>query len=294
MRERLKWNDERLDGILSGLADMKPVGSTGIAALDVKLGGGLCPQVYVLAAEPAAGKTTLALQMADQIAQTGSRRALFVSLEMSAAQIVAKSISRVSSAHFKSPLTIGDLVHFGELEGHMRGVAQNAIEAYREEYAPNIATIDEAVTVGDIRELYESLESEDAVHMLPPVLFVDYLQMMPTEDEQSTDYLHHTENMRGLAQISKDFGTPVVVISSKNRSGRNSKGLASLMGSSEIEYSAGAVMLLDIDAEGEEEREAVKSQDVRPVVLSVVKNRFGACGDVRLDFRATENRFAER
>lgn len=117
---------------------------------------------------------------------------------------------------------------------------------------------------------------------------------MPVENEQATDYQHHTENMRGLAQLSKDYNTPVVVISSKNRSGRNTRALQSLAGSSEIEYSAAVVMFLDIDASSDEEREFFKAQAVRPVRLSIVKNRFGVFGDVPLWFRAAENRFQER
>ncbi len=54
--EMFEWNDERLDSILVTMATMKPVGSTGITALDAILGGGLYLEVYVLAAEPGAGK----------------------------------------------------------------------------------------------------------------------------------------------------------------------------------------------------------------------------------------------
>ena len=76
---------------------------TGITALDKALGGGIYPGFIVLGAIPGLGKTTLALQIADLIAEGKQpdgdyipRRVLFFSLEMPRADILAKSISRLT------------------------------------------------------------------------------------------------------------------------------------------------------------------------------------------------------
>ncbi len=76
---------------------------TGIPDLDKALGGGIYPGFMVLGALPGLGKTTLALQIADNIAEGlrsdgtyNPRRVLFFSLEMARIDILAKSISRLT------------------------------------------------------------------------------------------------------------------------------------------------------------------------------------------------------
>ena len=67
--------------------------STGLKALDKALNGGLREGLYFLGAMSGFGKTTLALQIADTIAAAGDD-VLYISLEMSADDLTAKSISR--------------------------------------------------------------------------------------------------------------------------------------------------------------------------------------------------------
>lgn len=283
------WNDEKLDSILSSMAAMKPVGSTGIASLDRVLGGGLHPEVYVLAAEPGAGKTTLALQIADYVARFGSRRVVFVSAEMSVAQIVAKSLSRLSAETPFDLLTVRDVMR---MDAERIKDIEAAADIYRAEVAPHISTIDEAATVQSIASLYAS--GFDPCEP-KPVLVVDYLQIMPSStDAVQTDTQHHASNMSALCEVSKRHRVPVLVISSMNRSGRKDSALASLAGSSAIEYGASAVMFVSVDGEGEVETKTNKEAAIRPVTLSVVKNRFGITGDVPLYFKAAEGRFIER
>ena len=63
--------------------------------LDEALGGGLYPGLYMMGAISSLGKTTLACQIADQIAAAGQPVLIF-SLEMARKEIFAKSISRLS------------------------------------------------------------------------------------------------------------------------------------------------------------------------------------------------------
>ena len=69
--------------------------STGFAPVDRMLSGGMLRScVYILAARPGMGKTTLALQVADHIAESGA--VLFVSLEMSVEQLQGKRVARLA------------------------------------------------------------------------------------------------------------------------------------------------------------------------------------------------------
>ena len=287
--KRFVWNDERLDSILASMATMRPVGKTGICSLDRLLGGGLYPEVYVLAAEPGAGKTTLALQIADYVARFGSRKTVFLSAEMSAAQIVAKSLSRLSSEGGNDPLTAREVMRMDE---SMLARITATANLYRTEIAPNTATIDKKLTVEQITSLYrEGFPSSDP----QPVLVVDYLQIIPaTDDAAKTDFQHHTANMGGLVDIAKQHKTPVLVISSMNRSGRSASSLVSLSGSSAIEYGASVVMFVSVDGSDDEAIKENKSAPMRPVTLSVLKNRFGNTGDISLYFKPAENRFMEK
>lgn len=71
--------------------------STGFSPLDSILGGGMMRTgLYILAARPGMGKTTVAIQFADHIAQSAGP-VLFVSLEMSVDQIQGKRIARIAN-----------------------------------------------------------------------------------------------------------------------------------------------------------------------------------------------------
>lgn len=284
---RIEWNADRLDAIMARMAAMRPCGSTGFASLDSVLGGGLYPEVYVLAAEPGAGKTTLALQIADHVARFGSRKVVFLSSEMSAPQVVAKSISRMSAESSRA-LTAREVMR---MDAENLDAVSGAVEAYRREVAPNMATLDEPLSAEEVAALYESaLDPGEPA----PVLVVDYLQILPgREDAVQTDLQHHTASMGALCSVAKRFKTPVVVISSLNRSGRVSVALSSLAGSSAIEYSASVVLFVSVDGTGDEAK-ANREAAVRPVTVSVLKNRFGRVGDVPMYFKPSESRFIER
>ena len=71
----------------------RPFVPTGYNVLDNALGGGMVPEgLYILAARPGCGKTTLGLQIADKVAATGVPT-LFVSLEMSDIQLTARRLA---------------------------------------------------------------------------------------------------------------------------------------------------------------------------------------------------------
>lgn len=285
------WNSERLNAILRDIAATKPIGSTGLACLDDVLEGGLYPDTYVLAAEPGAGKTTLALSIADHVARFGNRKVLYFALEMSAAQMVAKSISHIATKSTSQRVGMRDIQRFGEGSKETQGCIQKAIEIYRNEIAPNIATIDKTVSVADIQGyISQAMQGEDYA----PLIVVDYAQLLrPLEEgSQPTDYMLHTSNMRALCELARNLKTPVLVVSSLNRNSRKQKGkgfdLSALSGSSEFEYGAACVMFLTHN------EDVLADNGRRVVTLCIAKNRFGQKGaSLNLVFDAVANRFFE-
>ena len=81
------------DGIAASIDT--PAIPTGFTGLDKLLEGGLYEGLYIIGAISSLGKTTFALQAADQIAATGQDVIIF-SLEMARNELIAKSISRLT------------------------------------------------------------------------------------------------------------------------------------------------------------------------------------------------------
>lgn len=290
------WNAERLDSILAEMGKFQAVGSTGLAGFDAMLGGGLMPGVFVLSGEPGAGKSSFALQLADYVAQFGSRRVLYASLEMSAPQLVAKSFTRLSATMDERAIT------FREIPALMRNLTNErdtraqllfrVIHRYADEIAGSISTQDAVMTISDIARLYDQLPVTD----LPPLLVLDYIQLIGREDGDAgaTDIQLLSATMRALCSLSKKYSIPIICLSSQNRGKRGTSILDSLAGCSELEYSASGVWFLSVDGKDADERKRNAERDPRPVSLTIAKNRFGILGTLPLHFFPAQSRFTER
>lgn len=296
---------------LEGAKDPIP---TGFSTIDGVLGGGLQPgSLYVLGAVSSLGKTTLAVQIADNIARSG-RSTLFVTIEQSAQEIVAKSLSRIISECGRDCSTT-DLTSkrrrfedWGEAE-YSRLI--KACESYTNDIAPHLRILEgtEQPNVDSIKAVAEFMGRHDGQ---PPVIFIDYLQLLAPKSERDTDKRAIDRNVTDLRQVARDLQTPVFVISSLNRSSY-SEGVTmdSFKESGAIEY--GSDVLLGLQPEGMREhmektkdtrtkREAdkfirdTKANDVRSCEIVVLKNRAGRTPyeGIPLKFRARASRFTEK
>lgn len=284
---RLSWNVDRLDGMLCGLASLKPIARTGVESLDGLLGGGLTAGVHVVSALPACGKSTLCTQIADYVARFSKRKVIYVSCEMSAPSLLIKSLIRLSCELSEKPLTQGEvlsLMKASSAGGDRADLLTRVIDVYRAEIAPSIATCCE---LSDVSALEAVIDSESRGGDFAPIVFIDYLQLMrPQVSEGATSYEVVTEVMRSLCGIAQRHSTAVVAIASQNRgTKRGGASLDVLAGSSEIEYGATTVTFLEADGDGE--------AGPRRVRATVSKNRYGTTGSVSLDFIPAEARFKE-
>lgn len=301
-------------GDIFTLEDAKDPIPTGFSTIDEVLGGGLQPgSLYVLGAVSSLGKTTLAVQIADNIARSG-RSTLFVTIEQSAQEIVAKSLSRMISECGRDFSTT-DITSkrrrfedWGEAE-YSRLIV--ACENYTNEVAPHLRILEgtEQPTVESIKAVAEFMGRHDGQ---PPVIFIDYLQLLAPKKESDTDKRAIDRNVTDLRQVARDLQTPVFVISSLNRSSY-SEGVTmdSFKESGAIEY--GSDVLLGLQPEGMREhmektkdtrtkREAdkfirdTKANDVRSCEIVVLKNRAGRTPyeGIPLKFRARASRFTEK
>jgi replicative DNA helicase len=296
---------------LYDLTNATPPIPTGFSSLDAILGGGLQPGLYVLGAVSSLGKTTFCVQVADQVAATG-RAVLFVTIEQSAAEITAKSLSRIMSACGKSYSTT-------DVSSPTRREAwtttdysrfAQACNSYTSEVAPTLRILEgnKQPSVDDVRAVAEVMAD---YYGQAPTIFLDYLQLLAPQSDRDSDKQATDKNVMALRQMARDLQAPVFVVSSLNRSSY-SEGVTmdAFKESGAIEY--GADVLLGLQPEGMREhmdsapvtrakREAdkyireSKGAEVRACEIVVLKNRAGRTPDegIPFTFRPVASTFRE-
>lgn len=286
--------------IARGMGDTIP---TGFAQLDKKLNGGLHAGLYVLGAVPSLGKTSLAWQIADNIAASG-RTVLFYSLEMSRFEMVSKAISRYAAGIYGVDLAPSALdVRMGKNPE----IVGKAVEAFASTSAKRLNIIPGGLdmTVGDICDHAAARVDSQ------PVVFVDYLQIMRSGDPRtdSDDKRRTDEAMRQLKQLSASHGLTVFVVSSLNRQNyEESASFQSFKESGGVEYTADTILGLQLRAITEPEYmtaksdttkkreiiEAAKMATPRRLRLLCLKNRSGLTGwNIDMDYYPRCDTFRE-
>lgn len=261
--------------------------SSGLAELDELLGGGLFPGLYVLGAPSSLGKTTLLLQMADEIAASG-RDVLFFSLEMSRWELLAKSLCRTAAP--QTALCARQLLR-GEIPSSQ---LKRLLEAYNRRSGERIfiSAEQEALTPETLRE--KALRHR-AQRGRSPVVVVDYLQILAPSDARSSDKQNVDRAVVALKALSRELEIPVLVASSFNREAYTKEvSMEAFKESGAVEYAADVLLALQMSAAGEKDFDLnrEKMADPRRVDIVLLKNRSGVpYGKVPLLYYSAENRF---
>lgn len=276
------WNDAQ---------NADPPISTGFGDIDSILGGGLRPGLYVFGAIPSLGKTALVLQIANGIAARGID-VLYFSLEMPASDLVWRSISRLSFVKDRQNALSQRELQFKKWET-LGDREQKALDAY-DEYANTSARnlwIQESIGGLSVEVLEAAISNHKATRGGPLVVVVDYLQIMQPLDPHMTDKAALDYNALRLKQISNQYKTPMMIISSFNRAnyGKDAA-FESFKESGAIEYCADCLFALQykatVDAiEGASSKDAekaakdatkeAKTKETREIEFVVLKNRMG-------------------
>ena len=271
---------------------------TGFPHLDELLGGGLTAGTIMLGAHSSMGKSTLALQMAQNISAQGIP-VFYYSMEMRKVNIVAKALSRevfVQSDHQKS-ISGNDLLSAKRrqvFDEDTWELIEDARQIVKEE-ARNLYIVEdlEAASVSGL-SIYEDVtrlaEKGNAV------VFVDYLQIIAAEvrDESGRRQPYAgdirtavDQNVKLLRRLANEMAIPVVIINSMNRGSYGKTISASAFKESgSIEYTADVVLALQfsvfrekvIEKNGEILCDIEKAKNPRQIDLIVLKQRYGQCG----------------
>lgn len=284
--------------ISSGEADRKRI-PTGLKTLDEALDGGLTEGgLTTLGATSSTGKTSLALQIADGMAESG-RAVLFVTVEQGRHELVAKSISRLirleptnNGGYF---VASGADILCAEKRnlwcGNTKCVFNTACADYTARISPNmyIMELDKQPTTKQIRKAAKAIQAQRGE---PPCVFVDYLQLLAPANDRMTERQAVDHNVMDLRHLARDLKTCVVVISSLNRASYSEGvNMAGMKESGSIEYSSDILLgmqprgleekLSDV-ADSKRKREArqverdFRGKGIREAEIKVLKNRGGA------------------
>lgn len=286
---------------------------TGFECFDKAIGGGLYPKMYVIGAVASLGKTTFALQIADNIAAAGNDVIIF-SLEMAKEDIIARSISRhtsiiAESKHdmrlAKTELGITSYNRYQNYSKEDREVIRDAYKAYAAYAADHISIYEGRYTADQIRDI---VEQYIRITGRKPVVIVDYLQIVQAADDLKRGTIREQVDdvIYKFAAIRRDYKVPVVVVSSFNRNSYNSVAdNTSFKESGGIEYTADCVMTLELNIEFTNDelksetkkrnkvREAMRANP-RRIKLTLHKNRGNRVGSqIFLNYDAKYSYFTE-
>lgn len=292
-----------------------PALSTGFKNLDSVLDGGLYEGLYIIGAISSLGKTTLALQIIDQLAQQGQDCLVF-SLEMARSELIAKSISRLTylaadhKADAKTTRGITAGARWKNYNDTEKALINKAMQQYKD-YAQHIY-IHEGVGDIGIQQVADTVKQHIAITGNKPVVLIDYLQILAPYDMRASDKQNTDKATLELKRLSRDCKIPVIGISSFNRDNYTAPvNNASFKESGAIEYSADVLIGLQYAGmdyqEGETDnarqkriRELIKGMEdkartgeAQKLQAKVLKNRNGSKGQAEFSFYAMFNCFKE-
>ena len=267
---------EEADGLLTGYKD-----------LDNLTNGLKSAEMVVIAARPSVGKTSLAMNIVENIAFShkyinSPKNTLVFSLEMSASSLAMRLICG------KAKVNMNDL---------RKGfVAKNYAEKLNEisqqfQQAPIWVDDTSGLSINQIRAKARRVKSRNGLSLI----VVDYLQLISGDRYSSSRENEISLISRGLKSMAKELEVPVIVLSQLNRDSEKEKRdprLSDLRESGSIEQDADIVMLLGKQRKGEDIRESDISQgegdsqgeDFEPIKLILAKQRNGPTGYVNLAF----------
>lgn len=258
------------DGVQPGI-------QSGFSMLD-RLTGGFQPgELVIIAARPGMGKTSIAVNMAENAANLLQARSLIFSLEMSKAQLIKRIIiSRTGIDSYK--LRTGQ-INQDEYDAIIQATSQIT-------QLPILIDDTPAMSIDDMRREARRVHAEHGLDMI----IVDYIQIASGTGqirEQEISYI-----TRGLKQMARELNVPVVALSQLNR-GVESRAdkrptLGDLRESGAIEQEADSVLFIYRE---DYYNEHTERQNIADVIIA--KNRHGSTGTASLYFDKERTKFSD-
>ena len=243
--------------------------STGLPDLDDLILGLNKSELVIIAARPGMGKTSIALNIALNVAMTQHKKVAIFSLEMSREQLVTRLLSRAALVPSQNLFT-GRLT---DQQWRDVAAAANTLSA-----CDILIDDNSTLTVADMNAQCRTIRGLDLV-------VIDYLQLMSSAGGRGFSNESRTQAVSDISRMmkvmAKQLGVPVICLSQLNRAAeaRQDKRplLSDLRESGSIEQDADVV--IGLYREGYNNRECENPNLAEAIVL---KNRKGQTGTVNL------------
>lgn len=252
---------------------------TGFAELDA-LTNGLHPgQLILIAARPALGKSTLALDFARAAAIKHGQAAVFFSLEMGRSEIAMRLMSAEASVPLqnmrKGTVDNRDWTTIAQVRGRIND-------------APLFIDDSPNMTLVEIRAKARRLKQTNDLKLI----VIDYLQLMTSGKRVESRQQEVSEFSRALKLLAKELKVPVIALSQLNRGPEQradkKPAVSDLRESGSLEQDADMVILLHREAAYEKDNPRAGEAD-----LIVAKHRNGPTATVTVGFHGHFSRFAD-
>ncbi len=250
---------------------------TGFIELDELTHGFHPGQLIIVAARPAVGKSTIALDFARHAAVKANKPTIFFSLEMGRAEIAMRLLSAESNIYLQNMRkgTIGDneWARLAQVRGQI-----NDAPLYIDD-SPNL-------TLVEIRAKCRRLAQRVGLKMV----VIDYIQLMTSGKKVESRQQEVSEFSRALKLLAKELQVPVIALSQLNRQAEQTKDkkpeISHLRESGSLEQDADVVILLHREGIGERDHPRAGEADI-----ILAKQRSGPTGTVTVAFQGQYSRF---
>lgn len=267
LRSALKSNLKELEDTTRQLGEISGL-STGYPRLDELLLGMQPGQLIILAARPAMGKTSLALNIAVSTCLQSQLPVAVFSLEMVATELSMRLLTSRAKVDAKR------VRKKAFLDTDLRSIAKATQELSG---LPIFINDSGSTTIYDIQSQCRKIKSEQGLGLI----VIDYLQLMGSTNKSIQREQQIAEISRGLKTMAKELGCPVIALSQLNRAVETRPNkrptTADLRESGSIEQDADIVMFVY--------RDEVYNPDTKePGVAEIIvgKNRAGEIGTAKL------------
>jgi len=252
---------------------------TGFTELDEKTNGFSGGQMIIIAARPAMGKSTLALDVARAASVHHDATTVFFSLEMGRAEIAM----RLLSAEATIPLQV---LRKGQLDS--RDFQKLAATQARINEAPLFIDDSPNLTLVEIRAKCRRLKQRHNLRMV----VIDYLQLLSSGKKSESRQQEVSEFSRALKLLAKELEVPVIALSQLNRASEQRAdkmpAISDLRESGSLEQDADMVILLHREVTNDRDNPRAGEAD-----LILAKQRNGPTGTVTVSFQGNYSRFQD-
>ncbi len=257
--------------------------TTGFTAFDDLTNGLHKGNLIILAARPSVGKTTLAMNIVENVAIRHRAVCAVFALEMTKSELTERMICSIGGVS-------GQRAKKGKLDSDEWKKLWNAQKIINE---TKIFIDDTSMTtIPDILSKCRRLKSLQGGKL--DLIVVDHIQLMNAVKTSESRQSEITEISRGLKMIAKELDVPVIALSQLNRAsetGKRKPQLSDLRESGAIEQDADIVMFIHRPDRAPTEETEAKPQNQAEAEIILAKNRSGACESFKLLFKGEQSKF---